>query len=111
MGYKEKEIVKLYYSIGEVAEMMNVNTSLIRYWEKEFDLLKPKKSANGERSFTKEDIAILQLIYHLVRERGFTLDGAKLQLKSNLKTAQRHMLIVQKLQHLRQFLVEMKEQL
>lgn len=111
MGYKEKEIVKLYYSIGEVAEMLSVNTSLIRYWEKEFDLLQPKKSAKGERSFTKEDIAVIKLIYHLVRERGFTLDGAKLQLKSNLKTAQRNMLIMQKIQHLRQFLVEMKEQL
>lgn len=111
MGYKERDIVKLYYSIGEVAELLKVNTSLIRYWEKEFDLLKPKKSAKGERSFTVEDIELIKLIHHLVRDRGFTLDGAKLQLKSNLKTAQRNMLIVQKLQHLRQFLVEMKEQL
>ena len=66
---------KLYYSIGEVAEAFKVNTSLIRFWEKEFDAIKPRKNAKGNRKFTKEDIKNLELIYHLVKERGFTLEG------------------------------------
>ena len=67
---------KRYYSIGEVSKAFNVNTSLIRFWDKEFDILKPKKNAKGNRMFTPEDVKNLQLIYHLVKERGFTLDGA-----------------------------------
>src|SRR5690554_7444778 len=74
---------KLYYSIGEVAKAFDVNTSLIRFWEKEFDILKPKKNAKGDRKFTPQDIKNLELIYHLVKVRGFTLDGAKIQLKEN----------------------------
>ena len=76
---------KRYYSIGEVAEAFDVNTSLIRFWEKEFDVLKPKKNAKGNRKFTQEDIKNLEFIYHLVKERGFTLEGAKTHLKDNLK--------------------------
>ena len=72
---------KLYYSIGEVAEAFDVNTSLIRFWEKEFTVLKPKKNAKGNRLFTPEDIKYLELIYYLVKERGFTLEGAKTHLK------------------------------
>ena len=64
---------KRYYSIGEVAKAFNVNASLIRFWDSEFDILKPKKNAKGNRMFTPEDITNLQLIYHLVKERGFTL--------------------------------------
>ena len=74
---------KRYYGIGEVAKAFNVNTSLIRFWEKEFDILKPKKNAKGNRKFTPEDIKNLKLIYHLVKERGFTLDGAKIHLKES----------------------------
>ena len=77
---------KLYYGIGEVANAFNVNTSLIRFWEKEFDVLKPKKNAKGNRKFTPEDIKNLKLIYHLVKERGYTLEGAKKHLKTNEKT-------------------------
>ncbi len=68
---------KLYYSIGEVAKAFNVNTSLIRFWEKEFDVISPKKNKKGNRYFTQEDIKNLKLIYHLVKERGYTLEGAK----------------------------------
>jgi DNA-binding transcriptional MerR regulator len=76
---------KRYYSIGEVAKAFNVNASLIRFWDKEFDILKPKKNAKGNRMFTPEDVKNLQLIYHLVKERGFTLDGARTHLKEGAK--------------------------
>ena len=74
---------KLYYSIGEVAKMFDVKTSLIRFWEKEFDIIKPKKNKKGNRLFTQEDVDNFHIIYHLVKERGFTLQGAKLKLKEN----------------------------
>lgn len=72
---------KLYYSIGEVANAFGVNTSLIRFWEKEFDIIRPKKNKKGNRYFTKEDIKHLKTIYHLVKERGYTLEGANIALK------------------------------
>ena len=84
MPYIEKKVEKLYYSIGEVAEMFKVNTSLIRFWEKEFDVIKPKKNKEGNRFFTKKDIDNLHLIYHLVKEKGMTLSGAKKKLKEKL---------------------------
>ena len=83
MPYKEKVIEKKYYSIGEVAEMLKVATSLIRFWETEFDIIKPKKNRKGNRQFTKEDIENVKLIYHLVKDRGYTLQGAKVLLKSS----------------------------
>ena len=82
MPLNEKEITKLYYSIGEVAEMFNVNTSLIRFWEKEFSAIRPKKNKKGNRLFTVKDIDNLKKIYHLVKVKGYTLEGAKQQLKS-----------------------------
>lgn len=85
MPYKETDITKLYYSIGEVAEMFDVNTSLIRFWEKEFDIIKPKKNKKGNRLFTPEDLDNLKVIYNLVKEQGLTLDGAKKYLKENRK--------------------------
>ena len=83
--YKDKPITKLYYSIGEVAKMFDVNTSLIRFWENEFDILKPKKNKKGNRLFTQKDVDNLKIIYHLVKERGFTLDGAKKKLRENIE--------------------------
>jgi DNA-binding transcriptional MerR regulator len=79
----EKKLTKLYYSIGEVAEIFNVNTSLIRFWEKEFNIIQPKKNKKGNRLFTPKDILNFNKIYHLVKIKGFTLDGAKKALKSN----------------------------
>ena len=76
---------KRYYSIGEVAEAFSVNTSLIRFWEKEFEVIKPKKNAKGDRRFTPEDLVQLKRIYELVKERGFTLEGAKAELKTTGK--------------------------
>src|SRR6187402_3177735 len=86
MAYKEKEIEKLYFSIGEVAEMFTVAPSLIRFWESEFDIIKPKKNRKGNRQFTKEDIDSVRTIYHLVKEKGFTLQGAKEMLRNDTQS-------------------------
>ncbi|ADY28529.1 MULTISPECIES: MerR family transcriptional regulator [Cellulophaga] len=102
---------KRYYSIGEVAKAFNVNTSLIRFWEKEFDVLKPKKNAKGNRKFTPQDIKNLQLIYHLVKERGFTLDGAKTHLKEEKKKTLSNFDIITKLENVKSELLKIKDQL
>jgi DNA-binding transcriptional MerR regulator len=109
--YKEKEIEKKYYSIGEVADMFDVATSLIRYWEGEFDIIRPKKDKKGNRRFTKEDIAQIRLIYHLVKEKGYTLQGAQEIIKND-----RHQLadkagMVSRLKEIKNFLVEIRDQL
>ena len=111
MPYKEKEITKLYYSIGEVAAMFDVSASLIRYWEQEFDILKPKKNNKGNRLFTPEDLNNLKLIYNLVKERGFTLEGAKKKLKENPTNSVDHHRVRETLLNLRELLVEIKGQL
>lgn len=102
---------KRYYGIGEVARAFDVNTSLIRFWEKEFDALKPKKNAKGNRKFTPEDIKNLKLIYHLVKERGFTLEGAKTHLKESKQKTLDNFDIIDKLQRVRAELIKIKEQL
>lgn len=99
---------KLYYSIGEVAKAFNVNTSLIRFWEKEFEVLKPKKNAKGNRKFTPEDIKNLQFIYHLVKERGFTLEGAKTHLKEQQQHALHKFEIIRKLEQVKTELEKLK---
>jgi DNA-binding transcriptional MerR regulator len=86
LPYKETDTVKLYYTIGEVSEMFNVNTSLVRFWEKEFDVLKPKKNKKGNRLFTPEDLENFKIIHNLVKIQGLTLEGAKKYLKENKKT-------------------------
>lgn len=83
MTTKTGEIEKLYYSIGEVAEMFEVNSSLIRFWEKEFPQLQPRKNNRGNRVYNKKDIDLFRKIHHLVKDRGFTLEGAKNALKKN----------------------------
>ena len=102
---------KLYYGIGEVAKAFDVNTSLIRFWEKEFDILKPKKNAKGNRKFTPEDIRNLELIYHLVKERGFTLEGAKIHLRENRKKTLDNFEIIRKLETIKAELLKIKSQL
>ncbi len=111
MPYKEKQVEKLYYSIGEVAKIFDVNTSLIRFWEKEFDIIKPKKNKKGNRLFTKDDVDNLHVIYHLVKERGFTLEGAKKKLKENRAETINHAQIVQRLKDIRSFLHQLKQSL
>ncbi|XMO87409.1 MerR family transcriptional regulator [Algibacter sp. AS12] len=102
---------KRYYAIGEVAKAFGVNTSLIRFWEGEFDVLKPKKNAKGNRKFTPEDIKNLKFIYHLVKERGFTLEGAKTHLKEEKKQALNNFEIISKLEDIKSQLTKIKEHL
>lgn len=102
---------KRYYSIGEVAKAFKVNTSLIRFWEKEFDVINPKKNAKGNRKFTPEDIKNLELIYHLVKERGFTLEGAKTHLKEEKQKTLSNFDIVRKLEKIKSSLINIKNQL
>ena len=102
---------KIYYSIGEVSNMLNVNTSLIRFWEKEFDILKPKKNKKGNRQFTKEDVKNYFLIYYLVKERGYTLNGAKEVLKTSISEVKNQKEIVDKMTKIKLFLLNLKQQL
>ncbi|WP_299215307.1 MerR family transcriptional regulator [uncultured Dokdonia sp.] len=102
---------KLYYSIGEVSKAFGVNNSLIRFWEKEFDVLQPKKNAKGNRKFTPQDIKNLELIYHLVKERGFTLEGAKTHLKEDKKETLSNFDIIRKLENVKAQLLELKKNL
>ncbi|MBA7529350.1 hypothetical protein ES705_21546 [subsurface metagenome] len=111
MPYKEQKVEKLYYSIGEVAKMFNVNTSLIRFWEKEFDIIKPRKNKKGNRFFTKQDINNLHLIYHLVKERGMTLRGAKKKLRENKDDTTNNFEIIKSLTEIKNLLLEIKENL
>ncbi|HHJ09662.1 MAG TPA: MerR family transcriptional regulator [Bacteroidetes bacterium] len=111
MPYKEKKVERLYYSIGEVAEMFHVNTSLIRYWEREFDIIKPKKNKKGNRLFTQKDIDNFHIIYHLVKERGMTLKGAKKKLRENKEETVENFEIVKTLQEIRKMLLEIRDNL
>lgn len=101
---------KQYYSIGDVAEMFNENTSLIRYWEKEFTILKPKKNRKGDRFFRPEDIKNLKMIYHLLRERKYTIEGAKEFIKNNKAAGEKHEMI-ESLEKVKLFLLELKNNL
>ncbi len=109
MPYKEPKIEKLYYSIGEVAGMFKVNTSLIRFWEKEFDIIKPHKNKKGNRLFTPQDVDNFHLIFHLVKEKGMTLKGAKLKLKENKEDTVNNFEVVSRLKEIRSLLVEVRD--
>lgn len=102
---------KLYHSIGEVAKLFNVSTSLIRFWEKEFDILKPRKNKKGDRLFTQTDIENLHIIYHLIKERGFTLEGARKKLKENKKDTVDNFRVIQSLEKIKSFLENIKKDL
>lgn len=102
---------KLYYSISEVAGWFKVNTSLLRYWENEFDILQPRKTRKGDRLFRVEDIKNLQLIYFLLRQRKFSIDGAKNYLKNNKQEADTQVQLVESLTKFRSFLLELKSNL
>jgi DNA-binding transcriptional MerR regulator len=112
MALLEKETEKLFYSIGEVADMFDVNTSLIRFWEKEFDVITPSKNKKGNRLFTKKDIENFKLIFHLVKEKGYTLQGAKDKLKGGLKESDQVKVdVIHKLKGIKDQLVKMKDSL
>ena len=111
MPYRETKIEKLYYSIGEVAEMFKVNASLIRFWEKEFSVIKPKKNKKGNRLFTEKDISHIRTIYDLVKEKGYTLEGAKAQLKSSKGKPADKAEVIQRLKGIKGELNKLVEQL
>ena len=111
MPYKEKPVEKLYFSISEVASMFDVKTSLIRYWEKEFDIIKPKKNKKGNRMFVKQDIDNFHIIYHLVKERGMTLNGARIKMKENRDDTINNFEVVKSLKEIREMLLNIKENL
>ncbi|HIP49010.1 MAG TPA: MerR family transcriptional regulator [Lutibacter sp.] len=106
---------KLYYKIGEIAKAFNVKTSLIRYWEKEFKTLHPKKNKNGSRLFTKKDVESLKHIYHLVKEKGFTLEGAKQKIKDERKLGPEqtsgNQSVISRLEMIKNELIQIKNQL
>jgi len=105
------EIEKVYYSIGETAEMFGVNISLLRYWEKEFDMIKPYKNKKGDRYFSKKDIEIIRTIYYLTKEKGYTLQGARQAIKSDFRKESSQAYIVDTLLKLKQLLLDIKQDL
>lgn len=111
MPYKKPKIEKIFYSIGEVADIIGESQSLIRYWENQFDSLKPQKNKKGTRQFSKEDIDTIKIIHHLVKERGLTLKGAQQKLKDNREETINNFEIVQRLQNVRQQLIEIRDEL
>lgn len=109
MAYREKEIERLYYSIGEVAEMLQVTASQIRYWETEFNILKPRKNRKGNRLFTKEDIQSIKLIHYLLREKGLTIEGAKNHIKADTALTKSNFQVIDELKAIKKFLEELRE--
>jgi len=109
MPYKEKKVEKLYYAIGEVAEMLNVPVSTVRFWENEFDILKPSKNKKGNRLFTANDIKNLKIIHQLVKEKGMTLAGAKKQLSAKWEETDYKYEVTQALQNIKSMLVDLRD--
>ena len=109
MPYKKPTIEKVIFTIGEVAEMIGENTSLIRYWENNFDILKPQKNKKGNRLFTKDDVETVKLIHHLVKERGLTLKGAQQKLKDNRDETINNFEIVKRLQTIKKELMGIRD--
>lgn len=111
MPYSEKKVEKLFYQIGEVSEMFSEPVSTIRFWEKEFDILKPRKNNKGNRLFMEEDIKNLRLIHHLLRNRGMTLEGAKKYLKNNREDADYRLEIAETLRNIREMLIDIRDEI
>lgn len=109
MEKQEPTTLKVYYSIGEVADMFGVNTSLIRFWEKEFAIIKPHKNKKGNRQFTKADIDNFHLIFHLVKEKGMTLKGAQMKIQENREQTENNFEVIKRLKIIREELLAIKE--
>ena len=109
--YKEREIKKLFYPIGEVSKILNVNVSLVRFWDNEFDIIKPKKNKKGNRLFSEKDLKNLKIIHHLLKNNGFTIKGAKKALKSKKNDFQKNIFLKERLLELKKFLVSLRESL
>lgn len=112
MALRKQPIGKLYYRIGEVADMFKVNTSLIRYYEKEFSIIKPHRNNKGNRLFTQNDVDHFHTIFHLIKEKGYTLEGAKLKLREKQTPDKAPELeVLNSLLRMKRFLLELREQL
>lgn len=111
MPYKDREINKMYYTMGEVTEMFEVNASQIRFYEKEFDVLQPKKNKKGNRLFTPEDIENLKIIFNLVNDRGFTLKGAKDYIKNHSSEVKDNQKVIDSLEKLKDFLLKLNDEI
>src|SRR6201986_2487600 len=111
MPYKERDISKLYYTMGEVSAMFDVNQSLLRYYEKEFDILQPKKNKKGNRFFTAEDVENIKVILHLIRDKKFTLEGAKEHMRQNINAAKDQQRIISSLENMKKFSLEVRDAL
>ena len=111
MTFREPKSEKHYYSIGEVAEKFGLAPSTLRFWEKGFDTIKPFKNKKGDRFYTKEDVDHLALINHLVKERGMTIKGARAKIKENKEDTENTFEIVKRLQQIKDFLLEIREEL
>lgn len=112
MPYKEFKIEKLYYTIGEVAAVLDENTSLVRFWAQKFpEFIKPARNKKGNRLFTAEDLANFKVIYYLVKERGMTLEGAAKRMKDNKTGEDRRVDVITSLNHIKDSLVEISESL
>ena len=111
MAYNPNKDLKMYYSISEVARMFDVNESLLRYWEKEFPIISPKKAGGNIRQYRKEDIENIRLVYHLVKEKGMTLQGAKQRLKVNKEKTVQATEVVNRLKVIREELVKIRKSL
>ena len=108
---EENKSGKYYYSIGEVADMFGVNTSMIRYWENEFDVLRPRKNKKGNRLFTERDVRYVHIIYHLTKVKGYTLAGAKMALKEKFSDYEERVILLETLDKTRKFLAELDKSL
>ena len=111
MSLNNKPTQKLFYKISEVAEIFDINISAVRFWEKEFDILKPKKNKKGNRLFTHKDIENIKIIHYLLKERGFTVEGAKKKLKENKLDTIDNVQIINHLKEIKRFLAKLKEEL
>ena len=111
MPYKDREITKLYYTMGEVTQIFDVNASQIRYYEREFEILQPKKNKKGNRLFSPDDVENLRIIFSLVKDKGYTLQGAKDHLRSNKDEEKENQKVIDSLERLKHFLLEVKEKL
>lgn len=109
MALKKDKNLKLFYSISEVAQMFDVNESTLRFWEKEFDIIHPRKTEKGTRYYKQEDIDAVRLVYHLVKERGLTLAGARQKLKNNKEATIRQEEIVNRLKQVKEELSQIKK--
>ncbi len=111
MPYKKPKIEKVFYTIGEVADMFDMKTSAIRFWEKEFDVIKPQKNKKGNRLFSKDDLEQLKLIHHLIKEKGLTINGAKQKLKDNRDATISNHELVDRLKSIRQEIIDIRDEL